>query len=165
MAQSRPEFLQALVDELPRRALARVLTHLGEDTPSQHSVCRARHLRFADIGTTIGIQLSDGTEWMWPLAHPGHLVTRIISESLALQEIFAAAAVRSPCSKTTPWSLAVMFDEFVPGNKLNTQTSRKGMNVCFTFMELGSARGGKRAEARARDSMGIGAVLAPEAKT
>ena len=139
VSQSRVDFLQAMVEEMPRRALMRVLAHLGENAPGTATVTSARQARFADVCTTIGIQLTDGTEWAWPLAHPGHLVTRIVSESLALQEIFAAAAVRSPCSKTTPWGLAVMFDEFVPGNKLNTQVSRKGMNVCFTFLELGSA--------------------------
>ena len=34
--------------------------------------------------------------------------------------------------------MIVGYDEFVPGNKLQLQSSRMAMNLSFTFLELGS---------------------------
>ena len=62
----------------------------------------------------------------------------MVSESAPLQQLLKKALRESPSSRERPWSLVVGFDEFVPGNKLQLQPSRKAMNLSFTFLELGS---------------------------
>ena len=81
--------------------------------------------------------LMDGGEFDWDLCHPGLLLTRLVSESSALQAGFKDALSRHPCTASRPWGLVVGFDEHVPGNKLDLVQSRKSMNLSFSFEELG----------------------------
>ena len=78
-----------------------------------------------------------GQPWEFEFVDPAKLLTQLTNESRGLQALYAAAWARSPSSPTSPWSLVVGFDEFVPGNKLSVEHSRKTMVVSFTFKELG----------------------------
>jgi hypothetical protein len=63
------------------------------------------------------------------------LLAVLLTESAALQALCTEAWARSPSTPRNPWSLLVAFDEFVPGNKLSTDHSRKIMVESFTFLE------------------------------
>ena len=117
-------------------ALRQILNSLGIEAP-RGGMTDARQARFASIMTTIALDLQDGGRWDWHLCHPNLLLTRLVSESPTLQTAFSAALEAAPCCKSSPWSLLVGFDEFVPGNKLQLQPTRKSMNLSFSFMELG----------------------------
>ena len=80
------------------------------------------------------------------MCHPGLLLSCAVAESPSLQRLFRDALRIRPCSREAPWSLVVGYDEFVPGNKLQLQPSRKTMNLSFSFMELGADRADRRIE-------------------
>ena len=85
------------------------------------------------------MRLLSGVPWSWLYVDPGKLLTVLLSESAALQGLYDQAWARSPATIQAPWSLVVAYDEFVPGNKLSTDQTRKTMVVSFTFLELGAA--------------------------
>jgi hypothetical protein len=85
------------------------------------------------------LRMLGGDSWTWIYVDPFKLLTILMAESVALQASYEEAWARSPASPQTPWSLLVAFDEFVPGNKLATDQTRKSMVVSFTFLELGGA--------------------------
>ena len=86
----------------------------------------------------IEVETVGGGQWQWHLCQPNLLFSTMVSESKPLQTLLKETFLSSPSSRERPWSLVVGFDEFVPGNKLQLQPSRKAMNLSFTFLELGS---------------------------
>ena len=119
-------------------ALGEIVGRLSANAPSKKALTDARQALFASIHTTLPLEQEGGGIWHWPLCHPGHLLTRFLSESKMLQEMFADALRKFPCSQESPWDLVVMFDEFTPGNKLQAlQNHRKVMNLSFSFEQLG----------------------------
>ena len=94
---------------------------------------------FDKISRTIELPLSGGGMWKWSLLDPSQLLVSLVSNSPALQQVYADAWRRSPPSPQRPWSLVVAFDEFVPGNKLQTDQTRKTMVLSFSFLQLGQA--------------------------
>ena len=94
---------------------------------------------FDKISRTIELPLSGGGMWKWSLLDPSQLLVSLVSNSPALQQLYADAWRRSPPSPQRPWSLVVTFDEFVPGNKLQTDQTRKTMVLSFSFLQLGQA--------------------------
>jgi len=109
----------------------------NEPAPSWKSLQRARKSRFESVMTKLSVATLDGGTWDWPLCQPNLLFATMVSESECLRSLVAAAIRASPCSREKPWSLVVGYDEFVPGNKLQLQPSRKSMNLSFSFLELG----------------------------
>ena len=109
---------------------------LGAKT-SRREMTQTRHAKFDSVQHVIKVPLQEGGHWDWHLCHPGLLVTRIVSESAALQGAFKEALRRHPCTQERPWRLMVGFDEHIPGNKLKLQPARKSMNLSFNFVELG----------------------------
>ena len=94
---------------------------------------------FHRIKCADAVRMLSGVPWSWAYVGPGKLLTVLMSESAILQGLYDDAWARSPASPQAPWSLVVAYDEFVPGNKLSTDHSRKTMVVSFTFLELGAA--------------------------
>ena len=64
---------------------------------------------------------------------PGKLLQHLVSVSPQLQEWYALAANEH----RGDWSLAFLFDEYVPGDKLKMNNLKKVMNTGFNFLELG----------------------------
>ena len=98
----------------------------------------ARRARYDLVKTTLRVERVNGGFWDWHLVNPNEMVPMLVAESEGLQRLFWEKLQVAPCSLQQPWNLVVAFDEFVPGNKLQLQPGRKGMNVAFTFLELGS---------------------------
>ena len=116
-----------------------ILNTLQGKGPNPRDLTQARQAKYESLHQVINLPLQDGGSFKWELCHPGLLLTRIVSESVALQAAFKSALQRHPCSSDQPWRLLVAFDEHIPGNKLNLQPARKSMNLCFSFEELGGA--------------------------
>ena len=110
----------------------------GSGAPSTKRLRAARFDRFDEVMRTIEVETDDGGTWTWPLCQPNLLFAIMASESAPFQQLIRESLRASPCSRERPWNLLVGFDEFVPGNKLQLQPSRKAMNLSFTFLELGS---------------------------
>ena len=132
---------------ISRLDIGRVMEILAEQSASNRRITQSRRSRFEDVKISIPIQQSNGVTWDWPIAHPGHLLTRLVSESVPLQSIFASRLALEPSAKSSPWDLVIAFDEFVPGNKLRCDNRRKAMNLSFTFLQFGS-RGGNGEKAQ-----------------
>jgi hypothetical protein len=60
-----------------------------------------------------------------------------VCDAPCLSACFERAMEQSRPSPQRPWSLAIAWDEFCPGNKLQVEPSRKIMVLSFTFLELG----------------------------
>ena len=120
-------------------ALRKVIEALGEERPSREALQAARTRKFRSLATTLHVETKDGTGWDWTLCHPNLLLSQMVNESPSLQQIFSDALRARPCSKESPWNLVIGYDEFVPGNKLQVQASRKAMNLQFSFLELGKS--------------------------
>ena len=120
-------------------AVATILKTLQGKGPTPRDLTQTRQAKYESLHQVINLPLQDGGSFKWELCHPGLLLTRLVSESAALQAAFKSALQRHPCSSDQPWRLLVAFDEHIPGNKLNLQPARKSMNLCFSFEELGGA--------------------------
>ena len=116
-----------------------ILSTIDGKGPTRRNLTEARQAKYESLHQVINLPLQDGGSFKWELCHPGLPLTRIVSESAALQAAFKSALQRHPCSSDQPWRLLVAFDEHIPGNKLNLQPARKSMNLCFSFEELGGA--------------------------
>ena len=126
--------------------IRRILAALAADAPSKQSLSSARHARLDEVMRVIEVETEGGGQWQWHLCQPNLLFSTMVSESKPLQTLLKEAFLSSPSSRERPWSLVVGFDEFVPGNKLQLQPSRKAMNLSFTFLELGSGIFGVKIE-------------------
>ena len=122
------------------RALQDIMRGLVDDVPTRRELTDIGQARFSSIFAVLELPLKTGGTFSWEFCNPSMLVAMMVAESPALQECFASALRRKPCSVESPWRLLVGFDEFIPGNKLQVQPSRKCMNLSFTFLEL--AEGG-----------------------
>jgi hypothetical protein len=79
------------------------------------------------------LQLSDGSIFVWSFLNPHTWLPDLVERSPRLQVVFAAALERYPVSAAQPWHLAVAFDEFAPGNKLQVDNSRKCVVSCYEY--------------------------------
>ena len=95
---------------------------------------------FRDWPTSVEerVQLTNGSHFDWSMAHPGLLMSLVLEETPALQELFARGLRKHPNTQDSPWSLVIGFDEFAPGDKLKVDNARKAMVVSFSFRELGA---------------------------
>lgn len=130
--------MQAVVNLCSTDAAVRKLLQTWEGRGPSHSfISSVRGARFDSLKASIPLPLVDGSTWEWPICHPGLLLSRVVSESVALQAGFREALAKHPCSASAPWGLVVGFDEHIPGNKLALNPARKSMNLSFSFQELG----------------------------
>ena len=118
--------------------LGRILQVREGHEPSHKQFHDARHHRAQPLMREIEVEKEGGGTWQWPLCQPNLLFSTLVAESAQLQQVIEEALRTSPGTRDRPWHLIVGFDEFVPGNKLQLQPSRKAMNLSFTFLELGS---------------------------
>jgi hypothetical protein len=93
--------------------------------------------RFASMKATVVLPLIDGGEFSWEFVDPAKLLSEAVANVPDLQELYSRALSVHRCSPEEPWNIAVGFDEFTPGNKLNLDNRRKAMVLSFTFLELG----------------------------
>ena len=97
-----------------------------------------RHL-FASVAYTevLPSQADPNLSIDWELADPSRLMQLTMSKCPKLQAVYGRALAKHPCSPDAPWRLIIGFDEFVPGNKLKVDNSKKVMNLSFNFVEVG----------------------------
>jgi len=123
--------------------LASILARIGGSTASESTnrshLKAANKSEFTRIAHRITLQTVDGGDLHWPILDPSLLLQRLLEESVGLQELYQCALSRCPPSPSNPWRLIVAFDEYIPGNKLSTDQSRKTMVLSFTFAELGQS--------------------------
>ncbi len=119
-------------------ALRSILREVLDKAPSVHAVVDAGQARFSAVRQVVQLPLLDGGgETAWEFANPALLVSLLLSESRSLQEVFARALRQHPNASSSPWGIALGFDEHIPGDKLALQNFRKSMNLSFSFIELG----------------------------
>ena len=121
-------------------SLIKKIRDLNLQACSSAALYEANLSRFLLLRHIEVVPMSDGGEFQWELAHPCRLVSTMVAECPELERLFVAAALRHPCDAAHPWKIAIGFDEYVPGNKLQTNNQRKCMNLSFTFVELGCLR-------------------------
>jgi hypothetical protein len=121
--------------------LAEVLATIGGisggDAAARSHLGRANKELFNNMVHHIPLPLKSGGVFSWSVLHPAKILESLLAESAGLQELYADALERAPPSSGSPWRLVVACDEFIPGNKLSTDHSRKCMVMSFTFRELG----------------------------
>jgi hypothetical protein len=145
LADLPPELLPNLLHQggVSMTGLASLMATLRGADPScnqwdRHVLGEANQETFHRIKCEDAVMLS-GVPWSWWYVDPGKLLSVLLGESAALQGLYDEAWARSPATPQAPWSLVVAYDEFVPGNKLATDQTRKSMVLSFTFLELGAA--------------------------
>ena len=79
---------------------------------------------------------TDGNPVRIQYCDPGLLLQYLVGISPVLQDWYAEAADMH----RDEWSVAVLFDEYVPGDKLKTNNFKKSMTLGFNFLELGRSR-------------------------
>jgi hypothetical protein len=146
LADLPPEVIPNLLHQggVSMKGLASVIATLRGADPSciewdRRVLGEVNQQLFHRIKCADAVRLLSGVPWSWLYVDPGKLLTVLLSESAALQGLYDEAWARSPATIQAPWSLVVAYDEFVPGNKLSTDQTRKTMVVSFTFLELGAA--------------------------
>ena len=105
---------------------------------SKRSLAEAYHANFEYVIHVEKLTSKRGPLLDWNFADPSRLVQLTLSRCTKLQLVYERALQKHPCSSERPWKLIVGFDEFVPGNKLKLDNSKKVMNLVFNFQELGS---------------------------
>ena len=95
--------------------------------------------RLSELKRVVDLPLLNGGTFTWTYIDPLKLMSAVVQECPGVRAAYTEAARRSPPGPGTPWRMIVGFDEFMPGNKLSLQKSRKTMVVSFTFAELGQA--------------------------
>ena len=127
------------VGSTSNQALTTIMQGLGFAISRDHHVEDVGQARFEAMSRCVEMPKIGGGSVTWEFCDPCLLVARLVRESSALQELFRAALVQRPCSKDSPWRLLIGWDEFVPGNKLHVNNTRKCMNLVFSFVEFGTA--------------------------
>ena len=121
--------------------LADLVTSLREEDVSREHLRKkmadANRSKFEEIRHSVELPLTEGGTCMWHFLDPAKLLATLIEESPASQRLYTQAWQRSPPSPQNPWSLVVAYDEFIPGNKLATDHTRKIMVLSFSFLQLG----------------------------
>ena len=92
---------------------------------------------FEDVRTDIVLPLESGREFAWAVCDPSLLVARMLTECMALAELYSETLQVHPSTKENPWSCVFLFDELTPGSIAHPQHARKMMNLAFNFVELG----------------------------
>ena len=92
---------------------------------------------------SVRLPCAGGGEFEWHFAEPSLLVASVVRAVPAVSEQFAAALGRRAPTAEVPWRLVVGYDEFVAGNKLRVDPTRKVMVISFSFLELGQVAVGR----------------------
>ena len=112
--------------------LSKVLSALDhEASASRELLSRHVHDNFRGLKHIIKLPLKNGTEFDWVVADPGKLLAETVNANVYLQGLLQQVISGEPLS------VIQGFDEFIPGNKLAYDQSRKTMVVSFSFREYG----------------------------
>jgi hypothetical protein len=112
--------------------LSKVLSALDpEASTSREFLSRHVHNNFRGLKHIIKLPLKNGTEFDWVVADPGKLLAETVNANVHLQGLLQQVISGEPLS------VILGFDEFIPGNKLAYDQSRKTMVVSFSFREYG----------------------------
>ena len=136
----RAASLSKLVDTrgLSHAALRQVVSTLtGEEISSRNIVSISKE-RFNMVKHTMRLAAVDGGEVAIDMCHPLHLLALVVQENDTVRHWYEEAWRSRPSSCTSKWRLLIGWDEFVPGNKMAIQNSRKTMVLNFSFLELHS---------------------------
>ena len=136
---SQSLLLQSLLSSggVRQKALRGILKRL-EDSPGElanvsNSLAVASEARYQQVRHVEMLQTRDG-DFAWEFCEPNLLMSMLIGECPHLQHLHARAA---NLQLDSDWTLAIGYDEYVPGSKFLIDSNRKSMNLSFTFMELG----------------------------
>ena len=83
------------------------------------------------------MSLEAGGEDSWEFVEPNRLLAHVVEKCPAIAETYARAANESMPTRENPWGLLLCFDEFVPGDKLTSYSTRKTMVLAYKFKQLG----------------------------
>lgn len=138
----RVQRLQSLLHTggISEKGLRHLLKKAGEEplpSASRYELQRANAAIFQEVKHVEEMPLVDGGSWQWELAHPCKVLQWAVDNHPALNDLYADAIARYPCSPEQPWHIVLGFDEYIPGNKLKTNNWRKTMTLGFNFVELG----------------------------
>ena len=82
----------------------------------------------------------DCGEFHWEFIDPALLLSEVVRSNALVSAAYGEAVRQSRPSPDNPWDFVVGFDEFSPGNKLQSDNRRKVMVMSFTFRQLGGPR-------------------------
>jgi len=105
----------------------------------RHVLMDANHAILDECGDDINIPLTNGTEFNLAIADVCKYFAKLVESSPAVAQVYGEAVRRYPPGVDSPWHLVIGYDEFIPGNKLSVEHSRKTMVINATFTELGQA--------------------------
>ena len=126
-----------------KSALFDIVSRLGgEEAPvSEWQFRKASQQRYEEVHQLLEMPAAEGAGKVdWHLCHPLKTLDLLLRDNDTLQGWYLSALQRHPCSAATPWRILLGWDEFVPGNKLAIDNSRKTMCLSFTFDELDEQR-------------------------
>ena len=83
------------------------------------------------------VELSPAGQYVWKFLEPNRLLAHVIESCPELAEAYVRAANECLPTRDRPWNLLYGYEEFIPGDKLNLQESRKCMVLGYNFEELG----------------------------
>ena len=127
-------------DAVLAKIVQRVRTSAGMlDDPTKvtrRSIGDAGKALMSDVRCSEKLQQEGGAEFVLTYCDPNLLVAKLVDECSALQSVYEAALLRTPCREDKPWTIMVTMDEYSPGNALSHDNKRKTMNINFSFKEL-----------------------------
>lgn len=118
--------------------IAKQLCDDGQDRYSKRALAAINQEAWDIVACSVKLPMAAGGDFDWTFADPAKLLGVLVADSWELQEVFARAAARTPCSREAPWSVVLAFDEFTPGDSRKPKNDRKSMVCSFTFLELGA---------------------------
>jgi hypothetical protein len=98
------------------QGLRNILGSVGIEGATKKHMEAANAEFFSRVRNSISLPLEKGGEFTWHFADPARALQELVDSSWELQEIYARAAARKPCSQAAPWSMIIAFDEFTPGD-------------------------------------------------
>ena len=112
-------------------------------TASERDIKAALQARFEGMLCTESLPLLDGTTFELEFVDPNLLTARLVAECEQLAAIYSCAFGTGSANET--WRVVVAFDEFIPGNKLQTDSGRMyGKHTCTQQLSEGHALPGTR---------------------
>ena len=129
--RKREENLRELMGDISisHASLRRVLKTLNDEGLSNKSLNKAYWSRYKEVAVCDDLVTLDGNPVRWHSCDPGRLVQYMVSQSPKLMDAYAAAANQHD----SEWGVVVVFDEFVPGDKLKANNRKKAMSLWLQF--------------------------------
>ena len=121
---------------LSQRALRRVLGAVADESVSRRQLQHISKDRFEKVKCTMRFPKEGGGEVAFEMSHPASLLALVAEENAIFRTWLQDAWCAKPSSPSNRWRLLIGWDEFVPGNKMAIQNSRKTMVLSFSFIEL-----------------------------